>query len=340
MQRFLMAAAAIAALAVVLAAQWNPALTGSTASLRGIYNAGGGVVWASGANGAILRSEDAGYMWQICKVLPEMSKLDFRAVFAWDANHAAVMSSGTGAASRLYETKDGGATWHLLFANPDSEGFWDDLAFRGKQGFILGDPVGGRFVLYRSDDLGQHWEKDGSAGLTALPGEGVFAASNSSLFAGAAAPALFFVTGGISGARVFRSMNEGEWNAAKVPIAGGEEGAGAFSIAFSDATHGVIVGGDYKQPESRNGTAAWTSDGGVSWHASTGFPSGYRSSVGFDRSAHAWIAVGPNGSDVSRDNGRKWTRFDSGKWNTLSLPWVAGPGGHIASLSLPSQPSH
>jgi hypothetical protein len=55
--------------------------------------------------------------------------------------------------------------------------------------------------------------------------------------------------------------------------------------------------------------------------------------VAWDDALHAWIAVGPNGSDVSRDDGHKWERFDSGEWNALSLPWVAGPKGRLASLN-------
>lgn len=310
---------------------WNLALTNSTAGLRGIDNAGGGVIWASGTNGTVLRSEDDGYMWQNCKLPPETAKLDFRAVHAWDADNAMVMSSGPGLASRLYETKNGGATWQQLFANPDREGFWDALVFHGKSGFILGDPVNGQFVIYRSDDLGHQWHREDSPGLNAAPGEGVFAASNSSLVA-VSASQLLFATGGVGGPRVFRQQPAGDWNAVKVPIAGGKDSAGIFSIVFRDSAHGVAVGGDYKQPNARDGTAATTSDAGSTWQAVRESPSGYRSSVAWDGRRQIWIAVGPNGSDISHDDGRSWERFDSGDWNALSLPWVVGPNGHIASL--------
>ncbi|SRR5579884_330929 len=318
-------------------AVWNLAVTGTNASLRGIHNAGGGVIWASGSNGAILRSEDAGYLWQTCKTPPDAERLDFRAVFAWDANHAVAMSSGTGRASRLYETTDGCATWRLLFENPDTEGFWDALLFRGNSGFILGDPVAGRFVLYRSSDLGRHWQRDNSPSLAAASHEGVFAASNSSLVV-LSGSEILFATGGADGPRVFRSSPSGAWTATKVPMAGGTESSGIFSLAFRDTAHGVAVGGNYKQPAQSNGASAWTADGGISWHPATSFPSGYRSSVAWDERARAWIAVGPNGSDISRDDGRTWMRLDSGNWNALSLPWVAGPKGRIASLDTTSLP--
>jgi photosystem II stability/assembly factor-like uncharacterized protein len=315
--------------------QWKLASTDSTSSFRAVHNAGGGVIWASGSNGTILRSEDDGYMWQTCKLPAEAAKLDFRGIFAWNANHAAAMSSGTGSASRLYETTDGGATWHLLLENPDRDGFWDALTFRGKSGFLLGDPVGGRFVLYTSDDLGKHWSRSENPGLAAAPGESVFAASNSSLVVLSNAEVLF-ATGGLGGPRVFRRNRAGTWSTTKVPIAAGKESAGIFSIAFRDNTHGVALGGDYKDPGQTSGTAAWTSDGGSNWKPATAFPSGYRSAVAWGEHIQAWIAVGPNGSDISRDDGRTWKRLDSGDWNALSMPWAAGPKGRIASLDAAS----
>jgi photosystem II stability/assembly factor-like uncharacterized protein len=315
---------------------WNLALTGSTAGLRGIHNAGVGVIWASGTRGTVLRSEDAGYMWQICKMPSDTVQLDFRAVFAWSANHAQVMSSGPGAQSRLYETTDGGATWRLLFQNPDAQGFWDALTYRDQSGYLLGDPVDGHFVLYRSSDSGRHWNRDDSRTLAAAPqGEGVFAASNSSLLVLADGDVLFG-TGGVGGPRVFRCTASKGWNPVKVPLAGGADSAGVFSLALRDNLHGIAVGGDYRKPQQTAGTAAWTSDGGATWHAAEVFPGGYRSAVKWNEQPPEWIAVGPNGSDVSRDDGRTWIHLDSANWNALSLPWVAGPQGRIASLNAPA----
>src|ERR1700761_7323294 len=118
-------------------AQWDAEDSGTHASLRGIHNAGPGVAWASGTNGVVLRSEDDGYLWQQCAVPPDAAKLDFRGVWAWDANHAIAMSSGPGPSSRLYETSDGCAHWRLLFTNPDSTGFWDAIAFWNRQQGVL-----------------------------------------------------------------------------------------------------------------------------------------------------------------------------------------------------------
>ena len=51
-------------------AQWQMQTSNTTADLRGIHNVGGGVAWASGTNGTVLRTEDGGYLWQTCSIPP------------------------------------------------------------------------------------------------------------------------------------------------------------------------------------------------------------------------------------------------------------------------------
>src|SRR4051794_5093097 len=261
-------------------AQWNAAQTvGTKAGLRGIHNAGGGIVWASGSGGTVLRSEDDGLLWQKCAVPPGAAKLDFRAVWAWDAKHAVAMSSGSGDASRLYETTDGCATWHVLLRNPDAAGFWDGLVFAGPHGLLTGDPVYGRFTVFRTVDGGQHWLRETSAQLAAdKRGEGIFAASNSALAVRPPGPNFIFGTGGIGGPRVFTAnplhsldgkQDSWTWTVTRAPLARGTESAGILSLAFRNLQAGVAVGGDYKRPQASDGTAVFTSDGGVHWTLST-----------------------------------------------------------------------
>ncbi|HZZ37483.1 MAG TPA: hypothetical protein VFE06_00020, partial [Acidobacteriaceae bacterium] len=174
---------------------WVMERSGTTAGLRGIHAVGGGVAWASGTNGTVLRTEDGGYEWQSCAMPPGAEKLDFRGIWAWDDNTAIVMSSGTGDASRLYKTTDGCSHWKLLFTNPDKEGFYDALLFVNRDyGLVLGDPAGGdtrgpvAFRIRLTNDGGETWIPVGdpelphpSVNLTPLSGEAFFAASNSSM---------------------------------------------------------------------------------------------------------------------------------------------------------------
>src|SRR5580704_6562115 len=241
-------------------AQFDIEDSNTTASLRGIHNVGGGVAWASGTNGTVLRTEDGGYLWQTCTIPPGAEKLDFRGIQAFDANTAIVMSSGKGDLSRLYKTTDGCQTWKLLFTNPDKEGFWDAIKFadkgfnpKGKDfGVLLGDPVDKHFVLFLTYDGGEHWERQIQQSPEIEPqGETVFAASNSSLVVEGLMNRAF-VTGGQGGPRILGfwvgtddtgipdpiKVMKGakpvhflskEWSATKLPVVHSSGSSGAFS---------------------------------------------------------------------------------------------------------------
>lgn len=341
---------------------WVMQVSGTMAGLRGIHAVGGGVAWASGTDGTVLRTEDDGYVWQRCAMPPGAEKLDFRGIWAWDANSAMVMSSGPGDLSRLYKTTDGCSHWKLVYTNPDKDGFWDAIAFWGgervtalgdEEGVMLGDPVQGHFERFDLARRGDSISRDAELNTTpASKDQGAFAASNSSIALGDRFqredhPILWFGTGGNPGPFVYRLVGRyaavsdysdyrrklaaHRWMRAPVPLASGKA-AGVFSLAFRDAEHGMAVGGDYSKPNEIAGTAAWTADGGEHWTAAARPPQGYRSAVAWDAEARAWISVGTNGSDISYDDGKMWAGLDDGDWNALSLPWVVGPKGRIARL--------
>jgi hypothetical protein len=72
-------------------------------------------------------------------------------------------------------------------------------------------------------------------------------------------------------------------------------------------------------------------------------PHGYRSGVAYDSYTNTWVTVGPNGTDVSTDDGANWRALrpmsteppdaDRG-WNALSLPFVVGPKGRVGKLRI------
>ena len=323
---------------------WVMQASGTTAGLRGIHAVGGGVAWASGTDGTVLRTEDGGYLWQRCAVPPAAEKLDFRGIWAWDENTAMAMSSGPGDLSRIYKTTDGCARWKLLNTNTDKDGFWDAMVFQDgdsgmlgdeRTGVIIGDPVDGRFAT-EAMILDHGWFIDDSS-CTARPSEAAFAASNSSVFVFGSRRYLIG-TGGKSGSRVlisplltYRTFSK-PCVEVQTPIESGSDSSGIFSLAFRDGQHGMAVGGDYTKPNDSAGTAAWTADGGEHWTAAAKPPHGYRSAVAWDSDKKAWIAAGTNGSDISYDDGKTWAPLDDDNWNALSLPWVVGPRGRIAKL--------
>ena len=358
-------------------AQWVIQGSNTTANLSGIHNVGGGIAWASGTQGTILRTTDEGKTWQRCATAPNAEKLDFRGIQAFDQNTAMVMSSGPGAQSRIYKTTDGCLTWSLVFTNPDApNGAFKAIQFtpgdgqeKGRVGYLIGDPVSGKFVEFLTYDYGQTWRKTGGDAwaISARRGETLLAASNSALLVGGLRGWPLFVTGGaVSRSRtieedvkhdptVFLKSVGGD-----IPLQHGAS-AGAASVAvrlgpadsFADpafkyivrAVHPgdilVAVGGDPQHPEMSVGTCAISTDGSLHWSAAEVPPGGYRSSVAYNADAKTWITVGPNGTDISTDEGRSWRALkpspgepaDADKnWNALSPPFAVGPDGRIGKL--------
>jgi photosystem II stability/assembly factor-like uncharacterized protein len=298
--------------------------------------------------------------------------LDFRGVQAWDADTAIIMASGPGEKSRLYKTTDGCKTWKLLFTNPEKEGFYDALLFIDRQhGIVLGDPAHGdprinpvesgyfTFRIRVTNDGGKTWAPvtdpefpQQGRNLQPLKGEAFFAASNSSMAArdnwlwlgtghnrvlrrmvSTSGFQAFYCAGAIDPFSKSCGIPWLGWHSASVPLASGNPSSGIFSLAFRNNQHGMTVGGDYIKPNDSTGTAAWSADGGEHWTASTTPPHGFRSAVQWSEALKAWITVGTNGSDISRDDGKTWQPLDDGNWNALSLPFVVGPNGRIARIN-------
>lgn len=164
-------------------------LSHTTESLRGVSAVTREVAWASGTHGTYLRTVDAGVTWTPAQV-PDAATLDFRAVVAFSADEAFLMSAGPGDQSRIYHTADAGRHWQLQFTNTDPKGFFDSMVFWDRtHGLVLGDPIPDDSVKGDSGTLkfellmtvdGQTWHPIPPAQLPpAIEGEGAFAASNS-----------------------------------------------------------------------------------------------------------------------------------------------------------------
>jgi photosystem II stability/assembly factor-like uncharacterized protein len=299
---------------------WTIQTSGVAARLRGVSAVDDRVVWASGANGTVLRTEDGGAAWQV-RPVPGAAALDFRDIDAVDARTAFVLSIGPGEQSRIYKTADGGGTWTEQFVNRQEKAFFDAMAFwSSASGLAFSDSIDGQFVVIRTDDGGRQWNPIPAPSFPqALPGEGAFAASGTNV-ALKGRDRAWIGTGGASQSRVLRSSDGGRtWQVSTAPLAAGPS-SGIFSIAFRDDTHGIVVGGDYQEESVASDNAAITTDGGATWTRVTGL-SGFRSSVAYVPGRQATvIAVGPTGTDMSADDGRTWKA-------------IAGPGFHAFSVS-------
>jgi photosystem II stability/assembly factor-like uncharacterized protein len=137
---------------------------------------------------------------------------------------------------------------------------------------------------------------------------------------------------------VFHSADRGQtWTVAETPIIHGAASQGIFSLAFWTAKDGVAIGGDYKDPKKGESVAAVTHDGGKTWKLTPKQPAGYRSAVAAG-TAHALIAVGTTGVDVSLDGGNNWDPMFTEDLNAVSFTGdkgrAVGPAGKIVAIRL------
>ena len=334
----------VAGLAVfLLAPAWTPQSSGVTVRLRGVSAVSDRVAWASGAwarevGNTILRTEDGGATWK--KLANPSSvpaeRLDFRDVDAVSATTAYVLSIGAGTLSRIYKTTDAGLTWTMQFANADAEAFFDAMAFwDADHGIAVSDSVKGAFVIITTEDGGKSWSRVPADRLpAALDNEGAFAASGTNVTVFGASHA-WFGTGAAAQARVLHTPDRGRtWTIADTPLRAGQT-SGIYSVAFRDAMNGVVVGGDYSKETEAVDNSAVTKDGGKTWTLVKGL-TGFRSVVAYvPGQKTTLLAVGPQGSDVSIDDGQTWTKVEGPGFDTFSfvpgaaVGWGAGARGTI-----------
>ncbi len=318
---------------------WSVQTSGVNSNLRGVSVVYGTdskdnphhVIWACGSNGVILRSVNDGKTWK--QLHAPDGDLDFRDVEAFDSAVAYLMSSGDRDKSRLYKTIDGGNSWKLQYSDSRAGFFLDSLACDSKTHCVaLSDPVDGKFLVLSTDD-GEHWKELPRDKMPpALPQEGAFAASGTSI-ALCGNDVMYFGTGGPA-ARVFRSPDKGiSWTVNETPVASGTASAGIFSVACNGSDNVIVVGGDYKKPTDPIRVAAYSNNGGQHWEPAATQPGGYRSAVAsFEYGDFA--AVGPNGTDISHDKGMHWQHTDVLNLNALAFDgnkgWGVGEKGTVA----------
>lgn len=322
------------------AVSWVVQASGATASLRGISAVDDRTAWASGSNGTVLRTIDGGTTWALIPV-PGAEKTDLRDIEAFGPDEAVVM--GVDRPARIYRTTDGGRTWTLAYFDDTPGIFLDGLAFFDERnGLAVGDPMDGRFFVITTADGGAAWTPlPADSRPAAREGEAAFAASGTSL-AVWGRDRIWLGTGG-SAARVWRSEDAGlHWDAVPSGLLEGIASAGSFSVAFLDGRSGIVVGGDYRAETAASGNAATSADGGRTWvPLGEGRPGGFREAAAFVPGARppVAVAVGPSGSDLSRDLGRTWTPIDGPEgFHSLSFAkkgragWAVGRNGLIAKL--------
>jgi photosystem II stability/assembly factor-like uncharacterized protein len=344
-------------------ANHQPKLTlqnsGTTNGLIAVSPVNSRVVWASGRNGTFTKTTDGGKTWH-SGVVAGAETLQFRDVQGVSDKVAYLLSIGNGTDSRIYKTKDGGAHWTLQFQNQDPNAFYDCFAFwTPTRGLAQSDSFNGRFPAIRTRD-GVNWEDIGDRLPMAQAGESSFASSGTCVATQGERRA-WIATGGAEKARILATTDGGyTWAAYDTPTTQGTQSSGIFSVAFRDARHGFIGGGELDPTLPNVHRTARSGDGGKTWQLTTEPPAigtiyglSYARDAGLGDDANSGkegdeegrstgsrtvVITGPGGSAWTRDEGDTWSVLPglTGYWGVgfanQQTGWLVGVKGEITRI--------
>ncbi len=261
---------------------------------------------------------------------------EFRAVASTDTDFFML---SVGSPGLLYKTGNSGAM-ELVYKEENEKAFYDAMAFwNNQEGIAMGDPTDTCISVIITRDGGSSWEKLNCDALPeVIDGEAAFAASNSNI--AIEGDKTWILTGGMK-SRIYFSPDKGEtWEVYDTPLIDGESTTGGYSMDFYDENFGIIIGGDYTNPDGKTGNKAITNDGGKTWElVAKGEEPGYKSSVKFvpNGGGERIIATGFSGISYSKDSGKTWEEISKEGFYTLrfkndSVAYAAGKG-RIAKLT-------
>ena len=319
----------------------TPQNSGTAQGLIAVSPVNKNVVWASGRGGTYAVTTDGGASWR-AGVVPGAELLQFRDVEGVSDKVAYLMSIGSSPdAFRIYKTIDGGSTWSLQFENQDPLAFFDCFAFwTPKRGFAQSDSVNGQFPVIRTTN-GQTWQSIAGNEPAALPGEAFFASSGTCVATEGKKNA-WAVTGGASQSRAMVTRDGGDtWKAYNLPLRSSPS-AGAFSVAFRDARHGIVGGGDLDPTAPPFDQTATSRDGGKTWAVTAEQPNigtvyglSYTADGKANPKGKTVVVTGPGGTAWTPDEGGSWftlpgvTNYWGVAFGSPKTGWLVGTDGRI-----------
>ena len=283
-------------------------------SLRGLSVVDDSVAWVSGIKGVVGKSTNGENNWTFAQV-KGFEKSDFRSLYAFNANEAVIANAGSPA--NILRTKDGGKSWEIVYTNNDSLAFFDGVDFwNDKEGIIYGDPIKGRMLLLKTIDGGKTWQELPEESRPEMAeGEASFAASGTGIRCHGRSKVIIATGGKVS--KLLVSNDYGiRWEPVKTPILQGKSSTGIFSVAYTEndslgdwRPKIIVVGGDYTNDTLKKNHVLYATHltaTGILFREPARPTGGYRECVEFLGGSHLAIAVGPGGTDITKDGGILW----------------------------------
>jgi photosystem II stability/assembly factor-like uncharacterized protein len=232
-------------------AQWSEQTSGVTTALYSVSAIDNETAWICGAGGQVLRTTNGGYNWLI--TTSPNSALPLYNIWGIDSNRALVTGSSS-TATYVYKTTDAGVSWTQVFSQ--NSGFINvivKVSGTSNQFAMIGDPVGGRWSLWHSNNNGSTWD---SAGLY-IPQAGNETGYNNSAFdIGPNGSDYFWF--GTNNTRIYRGIFGQNWSSQ--PTTGQPD---ILAILFLDTNYGIAGG---------SSGVLYTSNAGNNWITSASVP--------------------------------------------------------------------
>ena len=237
----------------------------------------------------------------------------------------------------LYKTGENGRM-QLVYKEEDESVFYDAMTFwNDAEGIAVGDSMNGCLSILITRDGGNTWKKMPCSQLPeGLEGEGAFAASNTNIKV--LADKTWIAT---NKSQIYFSGDKGKtWQIYTTPVKSDVETQGIFSIDFYNENLGVVIGGDFQDPDTNTGNKAITTDGGKTWQLmANGQNPQYKSCIQFvpGSDGNGLVAIGFTGISYSSDRGVTWKQLSDESFYTIrflndSIAYAAGKN-RIAKLS-------
>lgn len=277
-------------------------------TIRDLQVRDGANIWFSAGEGRVGVLQEG--VPKIASVRYNETTLKFKSIAVQDSVVYLLHPTQPALVYKLEYDQEGAKSLESVYIQEDPEVFYNAIAFwDSDKGILVGEREDSScLAIARTMNGGVTWDEVSCEVLPDLDkGEMVLASSNSNI--SVYGSHVWIATGGKK-ARIFHSEDYGEsWKVYNTPIIQGKNGLGIFSIAFSDAKHGVIIGGKWSDNTFNEGNNAFTNDGGKTWKlfANGEYP-GLQKQVVFVPNKKSMVAVGDNGIAYSY-NLKDWQRL-------------------------------
>jgi hypothetical protein len=258
------------------AQQWTEQVSGLTTPLYSVSAVRDDIAWIGCGGSKVLRTINSGTNWvNVSGDLPAAQ--DVYCIYGFDADKAIITTSTSG--TYIYKTINGGTNWTQVFYQ--AGGFGNAFCFlNSTTGFFCGDPVGGRFSLWKTTNTGDNWD---STGLF-IPGGGLSGWNNSMFGLG---NQIWYTT---TGTPIWYSSNAGmSWSSQTAPEANQK------SIWFNTPVLGLAGGANLFK----------TTNSGVNWTTITSIGTGEILGI-TGIGTYWWYVRYATSINYSSNNGTSW----------------------------------